>query len=62
MTTYVVARSGKTKRPMCQHIVVDIQDGAVTTLCGHVIRGASVQYTDLPLEVLLCRSCTRKDA
>ena len=61
MTTYVVARSAKSKRPMCQHVVVGLRSGLITTLCGHIITGGSSEFTDLALNSIMCQRCKKKE-
>lgn len=57
---YVVARSGRTKRPMCQHIVVVATDNTIVALCGQQLVNTSSQYTDTSLDAILCNRCMKR--
>lgn len=56
---YVIAR-GANKRPLTQHIRIRSQ--ANITLCGRMVNGWSIEYTEKPLKVLLCLKCKQMEA
>lgn len=58
---YVVARSGLSGRPTCQHI---LSEGGWSrwddkTLCGFDLTYSSRQFMENPIEVILCITCQR---
>lgn len=55
---YVVARSGKAKRPTCQHI---LQLGQSVAVCGYDLTMTSREYTTTRLSAILCQRCKRID-
>src|SRR5699024_12281722 len=54
---YAVARSARTNRPVCQHLLTVVRDGQRVAACGYDLSGASVTYLEQPLAEILCMRC-----
>lgn len=54
---FVFARSARSKRPLCQHILTNTSQSE--TLCGLDLSKCSRSYTTTKCGVLLCRTCEK---
>lgn len=55
---YVVARSARTSRPTCQHIVAGT-GSTLTALCGYDLYGSSRDYLPEAIPAILCLRCKK---